>query len=201
MTTSRLAQRVAGAGLLALSGAAVAHTGHDHGVAGLMAGLTHPLGGTDHLLAMVTVGLWSAAAFPAGRRAWVPAAFVAALALGALVAHGAPGPVGATPLELLIAASVVLLGVLLVLARRLPVAAGLAITVAAGLAHGLAHGLEAVGDVSFAAYVAGFVLASGALHATGLAAGAWLLRGRDWAWRTAGVLVGVSGIVMLLSRI
>ncbi|MFM2042989.1 MAG: HupE / UreJ protein [Pseudomonadota bacterium] len=31
--------------------------GGDHGAGGLLAGLIHPLGGLDHLLAMVAVGL------------------------------------------------------------------------------------------------------------------------------------------------
>ena len=37
---------------------AFAHPGH--GTSGLLAGLSHPLGGLDHLLAMLAVGLWAA---------------------------------------------------------------------------------------------------------------------------------------------
>ena len=37
---------------------AFAHPGH--GTSGLLAGLGHPLGGLDHLLAMLAVGLWAA---------------------------------------------------------------------------------------------------------------------------------------------
>ena len=46
--------------LIVLPTLAQAHPGHaDFG--GLAAGLGHPVGGLDHLLAMVAVGLWGAA--------------------------------------------------------------------------------------------------------------------------------------------
>ena len=45
------------------------------------AGLSHPLFGIDHILAMVAVGLWSA--LLGGRALWlVPSAFVAMMAVG-----------------------------------------------------------------------------------------------------------------------
>ena len=69
---------------LATTGAALAHTGTDGGShhGAFMSGLLHPLSGTDHLAAMVAVGIWSAVAL---RTAWqAPLAFVALLALGAL---------------------------------------------------------------------------------------------------------------------
>ena len=66
---------------LLAAGAAQAHPGHD--TTSLVAGLSHPFEGFDHLLAMVAVGLWSAAALPAGRRVAGPAVFLAMLLLGA----------------------------------------------------------------------------------------------------------------------
>ena len=102
--------------LCALGGAAQAHVGHEGGhAATFVSGLAHPVSGLDHLLAMVAVGLWSAVALP--RRRWqAPAVFVVVMALGALLAHlGAALPLGGA-LEVMIAASVVLLGALLGLA-------------------------------------------------------------------------------------
>ena len=44
--------------LAAASGAALAHPGHES--ASFFTGFTHPLGGLDHLLAMLAVGLYAA---------------------------------------------------------------------------------------------------------------------------------------------
>ncbi len=67
----------------------------EHG--SIAAGLSHPLFGADHVLAMVAVGLWAAqiATDPNRRQAlWlVPAAFVAMMVLGfGLAVAGAPLP-------------------------------------------------------------------------------------------------------------
>ncbi|MFX8059708.1 HupE/UreJ family protein, partial [Acinetobacter baumannii] len=87
-----------------------------------------PFAGFDHLLAMVAVGLWSAAALPAGRSLAGPAVFLAMLLLGAALPQlglQLPG------LEAGVALTVTALGVLMIAARsqalRLPVPAGLAL--------------------------------------------------------------------------
>ena len=65
---------------------AMAHSGHAAG--GFSVGFMHPLGGLDHLLAMVAVGLF--AWHLGGRALWlVPAAFVATMAIGAAGAANA----------------------------------------------------------------------------------------------------------------
>ena len=152
--------------LLLAPGAALAHTGTgaEHG---FVHGLLHPLGGADHVLAMVAVGLL--AAHLGGRALWlVPAAFVAAMAAGGWLGFsGAPLPY----FEAGIALSVVVLGALVALRIELPLA--LAMTVAALFAvfHGYAHGAELPGGASTLAYGAGFVIATAILHATGIALG------------------------------
>jgi urease accessory protein len=185
---------------LVATGAAQAHTGHgaEHAAHSLVdsvsSGLAHPLLGPDHLLAMLAVGLWSAAALPAGRRVMGPLAFVAALMLGA--ALGAQGLVMPL-LEPAIALSVVLMGALLLARQTLPGAAGLALVAAAGVLHGLAHGAEAPLGGGFAAYALGFMASSMALHAAGLGLGARLLKLQPWVWRTLATLMGASGLLML----
>lgn len=183
--------------LACTAGAASAHPGHGLG-SGFMAGLAHPLGGLDHLLAMVAVGLWSAAVLPAGRRWWGPAAFAGAMLTGAVL--GAAG-LALPALEAGIAASVVLLGLLLAGPARLGAAGGALLVGAAGLAHGMAHGVEAPPAALFAAYVAGFGLSTLALHGLGLAAGA---RMRGWstgAWRVTGFALSLAGTLLLAARI
>jgi urease accessory protein len=196
ITSRRVAAAVA---LLALAGTASAHTGH--GTHGFFSGLEHPLG-ADHLLAMIAVGVWSVFGLPA-RRAWQgPAAFMAAL-----VASAALGASGVTLpfLEHAIALSVVVSGLMLVLAtRRLPAAAGLVLVAVTASLHGLAHGGEAPGSASFAAYAAGFLLTTAALHVGGVVAGLSLRRA--WAEHLPRALAGLglacSGAgVLLLSRL
>lgn len=179
------------AGLVLASGAAAAHTGHEHG--SLMQGLAHPLG-ADHLLAMLAVGLWSARALPAGRRALGPLVFVLAMLAGAGAGLAGLVPAG---LELGIALSVVAFGALLLAGHRLPTPAGLgAIAVGAGL-HGVAHGAELAAGLPFAAYAIGFVTTTALLHTAGLLAGDAAERLRHGALRWAGALIGGLGLVLL----
>src|SRR5580704_18447706 len=108
---------------------AFAHTG---AAAGLAAGFLHPLSGPDHLLAMVSVGIWGA---ELGAPAiWLlPITFPLIMALGgALGVIGVPLPEG----ELLVALSVVVLGMLIATASRLPIWAALAIVGVFAIAHG-----------------------------------------------------------------
>ena len=94
---------------------ALAHTGIGP-VDGFTAGFAHPLGGLDHLMAMLGIGLW--AGLLGGRATWaLPAAFLGAMALGG--ALGMAG-LGLPMVEAGIAASVIVLGAVVALAARLP---------------------------------------------------------------------------------
>jgi urease accessory protein len=134
---TRIALRGTAALALALAaGTAAAHTGH--GTESLFEGLAHPLG-LDHLLAMVAVGVWSAAAFDGARRWLAPLTFLAAMTAAALLAMaGASLPF----VEHGIALSVTLFGAMLAFPRRVPAVPGLALVAAAAALHGLAHGAE-----------------------------------------------------------
>ena len=170
--------------LAVLATSAQAHTGH--GTHSLMEGLVHPFG-ADHLLAMLAVGVWSVSALPQGKAWWGPAAFMAALtASAALGAAGLTVPY----LEHAIALSVVLFGLMLVVAqRRLPAALGLGLVAAAASLHGLAHGAETPAT-GFAGYAAGFLLTTAALHVSGVGAG---LAIRRWLAQRSGVVLGGLG--------
>ncbi|WP_323795196.1 HupE/UreJ family protein [Nisaea sp.] len=130
------------------------------------AGLSHPMVGADHILAMVAVGIW---AFQMGGRALVgvPLAFVGCMALGFVLALSGV----ALPLvEPAILASVVALGLLVACAVKLPVTVGAVIVGAFALFHGYAHGGD-IGGATALAYGAGFVAATALLHIAGLGAG------------------------------
>jgi urease accessory protein len=150
---------------------AEAHTGIG-AASGLLAGLSHPFAGLDHLLAMSAVGLWAASL--GGRAMWaVPAAFVAAMAIGGgLGAGGMAFPA----VELMIGLSVVALGALVALNVKVPAAAGMAIVAAFALAHGHAHGSEMPATASALAYGVGFIAATTILHGVGMGLGLTLQR-------------------------
>lgn len=182
------------AGLL-LAGPAAAHPGHDHG--SLVAGVLHPLGGADHLAAMLAVGLWAGIVGGARRWAW-PAAFVTAMVIGTAAgwfALPAPG------VELVIAGSVVALGVAIALGWSPHLAVGAIAIAAFGAAHGFAHGAEMPGEALLTPYAAGFIMATAALHAAGLALAAFVLRARPLAPRLAGGALASLGVVLVVGAL
>ncbi|HJT14775.1 MAG TPA: HupE/UreJ family protein [Dongiaceae bacterium] len=150
---------------LALATPAFAHTGVDAHSHGFAAGFLHPLMGLDHLLAMLGVGVWAA---QLGKRAaWlVPAAFVAVMIAGAgLALSGIAMPM----VEFGIAGSVLAIGALIAFGTQLPVGVAMGLAGLFALFHGHAHGTELSGFAHPAAYGAGFVAATGLLHAGGVA--------------------------------
>jgi urease accessory protein len=142
-----------------------AHTGVGP-VNSFSSGLAHPLNGIDHLIAMTMVGFWSV--FTGGRAIVVwPATFVAAM-LGGFVAAGLGLQIACV--EQAICLSVVLLGVLVALGVRPPVALGAVIVGLFAFFHGHAHGMEAAA-AKLIPYATGFALATSALLAVGIGAG------------------------------
>jgi len=159
-----------------------------HGSLG--AGFSHPLTGADHLLAMVAVGLW--ASLIGGRALWaVPAAFVTAMSVGFLAALGG---LGLPFVEPVIAASVVVIGLLAMVALQVPAAVGMAVVGFFALFHGYAHGLE-LGGASGLSFMAGFAAATALLHGAGVALGLGLGgRAGRIAARIAGGLAALGGL-------
>ena len=182
--------------LATLPFAAMAHVGghpHTHGLADSFAqGFVHPFTGLDHLAAMLAVGAWSALAV---RPAWrAPAAFVALLVLGALAGfHGLRVP-GVEPM---IAASVLVLGLLVAVHRRMPWGAAAAVAGVFAFFHGVAHGDELAGD--FGA-LAGMAAGSAVLHAAGMLLGHAVMQRHQWMARTGGAATALLG-AFLLARI
>ena len=181
----------AAAALLLAPTLAFAHPGH--GDNGLVAGISHPLGGLDHLLAMVAVGLW--AAQQTGNARWaLPCAFVGTMLIGGLLGfEGLHLPA----LESGIAASVLALGLAVALAVRPPLFVAVGATALFALFHGVAHGLELPDMSSPWAYAAGFVLATAGLHAAGYALVRWLPAAAAPLVRVAGAASAATGAWLL----
>jgi urease accessory protein len=197
MNRSRIASLAAWSTLL-FSAAAAAHPLQEHiaEAAGMassaVAGLMHPLTGADHLCAMIAVGMWSAMT---ARRVWVaPLAFAAVLLLGAVLGV-ARVPMPAT--EPMIAASLLVLGLLVAARARLPEWAGASIAALFAFFHGHAHGHELPESAIAGAYIAGFMVATIGLHCAGIGAGVALRRAHAWLPRVAGLGVALYGLVLL----
>jgi urease accessory protein len=151
--------------LTLLPTAALAHAGGAE-QAGFVHGFAHPVGGLDHILAMVAVGIF---AFVLGGRALylVPLAFVAMMAGGFLLGAGG---LGLPLVELGIALSIVVIGGLAALGKPMPVAAAMAVVGVFAIFHGHAHGAEMPAGASGLLYAVGFALATALLHAAGILA-------------------------------
>ena len=186
--------------VIALSAApAWAHPHHVHAPGaehGLTAGFFHPLFGFDHLLAMFAVGLLAAQL--GGRAIWaLPAAF-----LGLMLAGGTAGMMGLglPALEIGIALSVVVLGAALLIGRKYPLATATLIVGCFGLMHGHAHGTELPAMSSPVLYSCGFLVATAALHLTGIAAGLWLVQNQRFTTllRVSGAAISAVGLLLLV---
>jgi urease accessory protein len=178
---------------LVVSLAAFAHEQQGQAI-GFLAGLRHPVSGLDHVLAMIAVGVWGAQlGMPA---IWIlPVVFPMVMAFGgmlALLGVAIPG------VEIGIAASALLLGTMVLLEAKPPLAAAAALVGVFAIFHGHAHGTELPEGASGLLYSIGFVVATGSLHGTGIAIGTVhrFARGRV-ALRLAGALVAIGGVYFL----
>jgi urease accessory protein len=150
---------------IALPTAALAHTGHGE-ASGFVHGFMHPVGGLDHILAMVAVGVF--AYVLGGKALWlVPLSFVLMMAVGFLLGVG---QVDVPFVELGIALSSVVIGAAAAWGRPMPVAAAMSLVGVFAIFHGHAHGAEMPVDTSGLEYAAGFIVATALLHAAGIAA-------------------------------
>jgi urease accessory protein len=185
--------------LILAAGTAPAFAHLDPGEHGsFLAGFSHPLFGTDHILAMVAVGLWAALLGHAlgGRALWlVPSAFVVTMAAGFAAAMlDLPLPF----VEPVILASVVVIGLLAAVALKVPTLAAMGMVGFFAFFHGHAHGGE-LGEAGAGAFAAGFIVATALLHADGVALGLALARflgsarGR-YATRAAGAATALGGL-------
>jgi urease accessory protein len=171
---------------------AFAHTGLGD-AHGFIHGFTHPIGGLDHVLAMVAVGLF--ASLLGGRALWaVPLAFVGMMLVGgALVMAGIEIPA----VELGITASIIVIGAVTALGSSLPLAAAMALVGFFAIFHGHAHGAEMPMHAGAVGYSAGFALGTALLHAVGVGLG--LAVRRPAVVRLAGAATALAGAVLLVA--
>jgi urease accessory protein len=153
--------------LALLPSSALAHVEGEAAGAGFLSGFLHPMSGVDHVLAMLAVGMWGA---QLGNPAiWVlPVAFPQVMAVGGVAGIlGLPLPA----IEIGVTCSVIVLGLMIAVDRRPPLWAAALLVGFFAVFHGYAHGAELPGQASAVAYSAGFVVATGLIHLTGIGIG------------------------------
>jgi len=190
---NRALKLAATAGLL-LPSLVLAHTGvagaHAHGA--LLSGLLHPFTGLDHLAAMLALGVWSALSI---RPVWLaPAAFVLMLAAGALAGFNG---LAVPAVEPMIAASLLVLGLLVATRRGLPLALTAGLAGLFAFFHGAAHGQELAHHSQWLA-LAGMLASTALLHVAGIALGQAVFARHRWLGTSAGGAVALLGSLLLL---
>jgi urease accessory protein len=175
---------------LCFSQSAEAHVEKGEAI-GFLTGLRHPISGLDHVLAMISVGLWGAQlGAPA---VWVlPVAFPMVMALGGMMGlMGIPLP----GTEYGIAASMILLGAVVLLELKPPLWVAGSLVAFFAIFHGHAHGTELPPGQNGLLYSMGFVCATGLLHGVGISIGLV----HRWTWgqtflRLAGAFTAMMGV-------
>jgi urease accessory protein len=160
-----------------------------HPGGGFVAGFLHPISGLDHLVAMVAVGLWGAVLGPPAL--WLlPLAFPPVMAMGGLLALldllallGMPLP----GVEVGIALSGVVMGLMVLLELRPPLWIAALIVATFAVFHGHAHGSEVPAGANALLYSLAFVIATGLLHLVGI------LLGEARRWPAGRALVRLTG--------
>jgi len=183
------------AALILLHGApnALAHVQQGQ-AEGFLTGLRHPVSGLDHMLAMISVGLWGAQLGPPAL--WLlPVTFPLVMAVGGFFGLvGVPVPF----VEAGVAASALLLGAMVAFEVKPKLALAALLVAVFAIFHGHAHGTELPQGQSGLTYSMGFVISTGCLHLTGILIGL----AHKWpsgkvALRLIGVVVAAAGLFFL----
>ncbi len=173
-----------------------AHDGASLPYGSFIGGLSHPVLGLDHFLAMVSVGVLSAQI--GGRAIWtVPATFVAVMAFGGLLGYI---DVGLTAIEAGIAISVLALGIAIAADRKLPISLAMSAVGFFAIFHGYAHGAEMPVVANSVTYAAGFLSGTAALHLFGVLLGDIARRNvhGNSVLRLAGGVIAGTGALFLV---
>lgn len=169
---------------------------HEGDVGGFQAGITHPVLGFDHLLAMVSVGIISTQI--GGKSIWtVPLTFVSFMVIGGILGMI---DIGLFAIELGIALSVIVLGITIATNAKIPSMMIYGFVAMFGIFHGYAHGLEIPELATSWTYIVGFVIGTTALHIVGVTIGHFSekVTNGEALLRHAGSMIAGMGVYILL---
>ncbi|UOM34515.1 HupE/UreJ family protein [Acuticoccus sp. I52.16.1] len=163
-------------------------------VGGLASGFMHPILGWDHVAAMVAVGLLGAVL-------GAPAIYLLPIVFPLVMAGGGALGVMGVPLpgvEVGIAASALVLGLMVAAGRPIPLWVAAVVVAVFAVFHGHAHGTELPVAADAMAYGVGFVIGTGLLHLVGIVVGlAWKWNVGQMLVRAAGGMIAVAGLAFL----
>ena len=167
------------------------------GKIGFYDGISHPVLGLDHFLAMISVGIVSAQI--GGRAIWtVPSTFVIIMIIGGLF--------GFLLIieefyfvEIGIVFSVILLGFGISIQNKIPAKLVLIFVATFGLFHGIAHGLEVPAAANPVLFILGFIIGTTTLHLLGVVIGHLSIKNNISLilLRLIGVSFAIYGIYLL----
>ena len=151
------------------------------GMTGFYDGLSHPVLGIDHFLAMVSVGIVSAQI--GGRAIWtVPSTFVVMMIIGGILGMVAEifllniTELFIVIVEIGIVLSVILLGLAIAIGRKLSLTIVMFFVSIFGLCHGTAHGMEMPWAANPILFALGFSSGTATLHLFGVIIGSLLIK-------------------------
>ena len=196
-----------------------AHAHTYTGMIGFYDGLSHPVLGLDHFLAMVSVGIISAQI--GGRAIWsIPSTFVLIMIVGGLIGiyaemnqllkSAALNEIGKTfiladflylLIEIGILLSVIALGLAIAIEKKLPVGITMIFVGFFGFFHGSAHGLEMPWAVNPFLFALGFATGTTTLHIFGVIIGYFFIKTKSSIviLRIAGICFAVIGFYSLIT--
>ena len=168
-------------------------------VQGFLSGIGHPVIGIDHLVFVVAIGLLAALSKKLGR--FIPVTFVVATAIGtAIYLQNIDLPVP----ELIISASVLVMGIFLAREKQVNWATITAIGAIAGIFHGYAYGESIVGaeTTALGAYLLGFCSIQLAISAIAFYVGRSIIQTPTSIWlRFAGFTISGIGFAFVSNAI
>ena len=175
------------------------------GMVGFYDGLSHPVLGIDHFLAMVSVGVVSAQI--GGRAIWtIPATFVLMMIVGGIIGmlvevffFNLEEPVFVV-VEYGIVFSVILLGLAIAIEKKISTNIIMIFICFFGLCHGLAHGMEMPWAVNPILFALGFASGTATLHLFGVGIGSLAIKTKfsSIVLRIAALGCAIFGFSMLI---
>ena len=167
------------------------------GKIGFYDGLSHPVLGLDHLLAMISVGIISAQIGGKAIRT-VPSIFVILMTIGCLFGFSLIFEEFYF-VEIGIVFSVILLGIGISIENKIPTKLTLIFVATYGLFHGIAHGLEVPAAANPILFVLGFITGTTTLHLLGVLIGHLSIKNNMSLilLRLTGVSFAIYGIYLL----
>lgn len=163
---------------------------HQASGGGFLAGLSHPVLGFDHLLAMLSVGILSAQM--GGRALWlVPTTFVSIMLVGGILGLNGFALIS---VETGISISVLVLGISLTIEKKIAPILAMCFVGFFAIFHGYAHGIEMPNLASPIYYALGFIVGTASIHVIGVLIGTIAVKLANGAQLLRYLGAGIAGI-------